>query len=306
VKAIQHALEDPAIGVARVREVLAAELARGPAELHKRRSGYDDALVAAFGTSPAGDLVAALPVPATFRADAEAIEERAWRIAAGAVWALQQAVALPPPAQPQDLRLQAGSVGAGGDLLVLTLRTPGEPELAAMAFTEEVATVDRLRAEGVWVAEGVVDPHDLKAPIGPTHPLKVAEAIARLDGDPLRPDQQTEDAVMAVLQPQGPVARPHEDPDPARRVARRILQRLDGMGKWGGFHTEFVHLARGFAGNDRALAEEVGEALIGAELLLEKPSVGQRHVFLNPRRARDIRRFIEDGVAPVGLVLPHT
>ena len=80
--------------------------------------------------------------------------------------------------------------------------------------------------------------------------------------------------------------RPHEDPDPGRRVARRILQRLDGMGKWGGYHTEFAHLARGFAGNDRALAQEVGEALLEAGLLAEKPSVGQRHVYLNPRTRR--------------------
>ena len=54
------------------------------------------------------------------------------------------------------------------------------------------------------------------------------------------------------------------------------------MGKWGGYHTEFAHLARGFAGNDRALAQEVGEALLEAGLLAEKPSVGQRHVYLNP------------------------
>ena len=65
------------------------------------------------------------------------------------------------------------------------------------------------------------------------------------------------------------------------------------MGKWGGYHTEFAHLARGFAGNDRALAEAVGEALLAAGLLAEKPSVGQRHVFLNPRRAGDIHALIE-------------
>ena len=60
------------------------------------------------------------------------------------------------------------------------------------------------------------------------------------------------------------------------------------MGKWGGYHTEFAHLARGFAGNDRALAQEVGEALLEAGLLAEKPSVGQRHVYLNPQaRGRD-------------------
>ena len=94
--------------------------------------------------------------------------------------------------------------------------------------------------------------------------------------------------------------RPHEDPDPASRVARRILQRLDGMGKWGGYHTDFAHLARGFAGNERALAQEVGEALLDAGLLAEKPSVGQRHVFLNPRRAGEIRALIERGEAATG------
>ena len=86
-------------------------------------------------------------------------------------------------------------------------------------------------------------------------------------------------------------------------MARRILQRLDGMGKWGGYHTEFAHLARGFRGNDRALAERRGRALLAAGLLAEKPSVGQRHVFLNPRRVADIRALIDRGEAPAGLDL---
>jgi hypothetical protein len=119
--------------------------------------------------------------------------------------------------------------------------------------------------------------------------------------------EEHEDAVLAALDAAagGPdLSRPHDDPDPARRAARRILQRLDGMGKWGGYHTEFAHLARGFAGNDRALAEAVGEALLDAGLLAEKPSVGQRHVFLNPRRAREIHALIERGEAPGDLRLP--
>ena len=108
--------------------------------------------------------------------------------------------------------------------------------------------------------------------------------------------EELEEAVLAVLEADGGRAvRPHEDPDTARRVARRILQRLDGMGKWGGYHTDFAHLARGFAGNERALAQEVGEALLEAGLLAEKPSVGQRHVFLNPRRAAEIRKLIDEG-----------
>jgi hypothetical protein len=48
----------------------------------------------------------------------------------------------------------------------------------------------------------------------------------------------------------------------------------------------------------------VGEALLVAGLLAEKPSVGQRHVFLNPRRAGDIRALIERGDAPRDLSLP--
>ena len=84
-----------------------------------------------------------------------------------------------------------------------------------------------------------------------------------------------------------------------------ILQRLDGMGKWGGYHTDFAHLARGFAGNERKLAQAVGESLLEAGLLAEKPSVGQRHVFLNPRRAADIRRLIDEGALPPGMRLPN-
>ena len=100
------------------------------------------------------------------------------------------------------------------------------------------------------------------------------------------------------------MARGHDDPEPIRRIARRTLQRLDGSGKWGGYHTEFVHLARGFEGNERALALEVGEALLAAGLLGEKRSVGQRHVFLDPRRSGEIRRLIDQGAVPASLVLP--
>jgi hypothetical protein len=99
-------------------------------------------------------------------------------------------------------------------------------------------------------------------------------------------------------------ARPHEDPDPALRAARRILQRLRGMGKWGGYHTEFTHLAKGFPGHERALALEVGEALLRAGLLAEKRSVGQRHVYLEPGRAADIHALVDRGVEPSELHLP--
>ena len=48
----------------------------------------------------------------------------------------------------------------------------------------------------------------------------------------------------------------------------------------------------------------LAQALLRAGLLAEKPSVGQRHVYLNPRRAAEIHRLIEDGAVPPGLRLP--
>jgi hypothetical protein len=143
-----------------------------------------------------------------------------------------------------------------------------------------------------------IDAGELRPVVNPE--LKVAEMVARQGGNP------ADAAAVELLDVSLPAAarRPHEDPDPALRAARRILQRLNGMGKWGGYHTAFEHLARGFAGNERALAYEVGEALLAAELLASKPSVGQRHVFLNPRRAADIHKLIESGDVPPNLRLP--
>ena len=298
---LAEALEEGDAAPARLRSLLKDALARGKEELTKKRSGYDEPVVLVVGLTDDGHLAAALPVPAAVRADAAAAEERAWRIVAAAVGALVQATDLPPLTGPQDLALKGARTQ---DALVLTLHRPGDPELAQLAADEALEHVDRLRTRTLVVPPGVIAPEDAREPIGPAHPLKVAEAVARLGGDPAEPDDQIEDLVLTTLSPKGAVARPHEDPDPARRVARRILQRLDGMGKWGGYHTDFAHLARGFAGNERALADAVGEALLAAELLQEKPSVGQRHVFLNPRQAGAIRRLIEEGEIPSTLALP--
>ena len=192
-----------------------------------------------------------------------------------------------------------------GGLLVLAYpATAFEADFVELAFEEQAHGIDRLRAKGRALPPGVIDDVLLKEPIGAKHPLRIAEVVARLGGHPAKAFDDLEDAVLALLGPGGAVPTPHNDPNPSLRAARRILQRLDGMGKWGGYHTEFAHLARGFAGNDRALAQEVGEALLEAGLLEEKPSVGQRHVYLNPRRAAEIRRMIETGEVPPGMRLP--
>ncbi len=281
---------------ARLRGLLADALVRGVAELAKARSGYGDPVTVAVGPA-AGGLRAVAPVAAGLRADPYAITERAWLLVAALTGALVEIGG--------DARLTAGALG---DALVL--QVPGDPadaELVPLAFDAHVASIDRLRARALAVPGFVLDDiGELRAPIGIAHPLVVAAAVAALGGRPADPASLAdyEDAVLAARDAADDVVRPHDDPDPARRAARRILQRLDGMGKWGGYHTEFAHLARGFAGNERALAEAVGEALLAAGLLDEKPSVGQRHVFLNPRRAGDIHALIERGTVPADLDLP--
>lgn len=231
---------------ARVRQLLEAELARSAAELARPRSGYEEPVTVAF----APGLIAVAPVPESTRTDPERD-----RIAGPLLVALREV---------SESGVDAGELGGH-----LALAVAGDVELAALAFDEEVAGVDRLRAAAL-----------------------VVPVLEITDRRPLLPA------------PAAAADRPHDDPDPARRVARRILQTLDGKRKWGGFHTEFTHVLRGFEGNERRLAIETGEALVRAGLLTEKPSVGQRHVSLNSRRAGEIRSLIDDGVLPKGLALP--
>ena len=296
----------PATATARLRDVLLAALRHGSGELDKPRSGYGAPVEVAIAAAD-GMLLAATPAAAAFRADPEAAGERTWLLVAATLAALVELAEPGPPAGAGDLQVRAGDLG--GFLLVGLPGNAGPEdlaELAPLAFDDHAARLDRLRARAVAIPGRLLEGNQLREPIGPHHPLRIAEAVARLGGRPEEPRsvEQHEEAVLALLQAEARTVRPHEDPDPARRIARRILQRLDGMGKWGGYHTDFAHLARGFAGNERALAQSVGEALLEAGLLAEKPSVGQRHVFLNPRRAADIRRLIDEGSPPPGMRLP--
>jgi hypothetical protein len=296
---------------ARLRQLLADALRYGTQALDGKRSGTRERPVTVALAADEQRLLAAVPVRSELHADAEAIGERAWLLVAAVVGALVDLSEPGPPAAPEDLAVKTAD-GAGG-LALLGYPAPGlDPatleELGPLAFEDHAAGIDRLRARALVVPAFVLgDAPGLREPLGAAHPLRIAEAVARLGGRPADPVsvEEHDEAVLALLGARGAAARPHEDPDPARRVARRILQRLDGMGKWGGYHTDFAHLPRGFAGNDRALASGVGEALLDAGLLAEKPSVGQRHVFLNPRRAADIHRYVDDGTPPPGMRLPR-
>ncbi len=302
----------PRSATAGLRRALAGALAAGRAELEKPRSGYREP-VPVVVASAGGHLLAAAPLDAAFRADPAASPQRALLLTGALVAALVDLAGplAAPPATRADLRVRAGEYEG-----FLLLAQPAGPvsaadleELLPIAFDERAREIDRLRAQGLAVPDALLADAapTLRDPIGAGHPLRVAEAVARLGGEPADPRSvdEHEEAVLRLLAGGSDGAtRPHEDPDPARRIARRILQRLNGMGKWGGYHTDFAHLARGFAGNERALAQEVGEALIASGLLAEKPSVGQRHVFLNPRRAADVHRFIDTGESPGALRLP--
>jgi hypothetical protein len=298
-------VDAPRERIGQLRRLLGQELQHGAAELGQPRSGYEHPVVLAAATHPGGGLVAVVPVAPELRADPDVVDERAWLLTAATLGALSDAVggAQTVLAGAFDGQLALGVRGSDG-------ATP-DVELFGLAFEDHIDPVDRLKAIPLAVPQALLeDAGDFKPPIGPGHPLYVAQEVAKLGGRPADPVSlaEHEDAVLALLEAtQGGRAeftRPHDDPEPSRRVARRILQRLDGMGKWGGYHTDFTHLARGFAGNDRALADEVGEALLLSGLLAEKPSVGQRHVFLNPRRAADIRGLIERGDVPPDLTLP--
>ena len=301
--------EAPREWSARLRDLLGAELRRGFVELSESRTGYGTPIaVAVAGTD--GEVLAALPVSPDLRADPGAVGERSGALAAAAVEHIVEGASPGPPRSSEDLSLRLGELHG-----MLALAYPAADPLEAAEYArealsaefEEERRIDRLRALAHLLPGHVLeDVSDLRPPIGATHPLRVAEAVTRLGGSPL--DDETVEALeqqlLHLLEPGGAASRAHEDPDPVRRVARRILQRLDGMGKWGSYHTAFDHLARGFAGNERALAYEIGEALLAAGLLEQKPSVGQRHVYLSPRRSGDIRRLIDDGALPEGLALP--
>jgi hypothetical protein len=225
---------------------------------------------------------------------------RARRLAACVAGALAVAVGLGVPrADAGELDLEAASWRGFVALRVVTNDPTGALELLPLSIDEQARHLDRMEPVAVVIPTGSLDD---------TEPIEAdwlarAELVARLDGfsGAARLDPAVESALTSyrgLLDAHGPGPEEraaHDDPSPERRAMRRILRRLDGMGKYGGYHTEFSHLARGFPGHERALALDAGEALLRAGLLAEKPSVGQRHVSLVAARTDDIRRHIAGG-----------
>ena len=230
----------------------------------------------------------------------DALPLRAERLARAAAAALAEAADLPSPAGAGDVELEAAR-WHGQVALRIAHAAPGEVlEILPLTLEDHSRELDRVRAEPVPLPPGDLDDTE---PAPEERWLWRAEIAARLGGRPgaaaLAPEVESAVASLEAGFAEEPAAVPaiDEDPLPRRRAARRMLRRLDGMGKYGGYHTEFRHLARGFAGHERALALEVGEALLRAGLLTEKPSVGQRHVSLVAARTSEIRALVERGTA---------
>jgi hypothetical protein len=264
-------------------------------ELDRRRALQEPrprGLLAYVAVTPDGAVVVGPVRPEDTRAD------RGQRLAVTLAAALAQAADLPPPRDGRDLSLEAGRWQGFLAMRVSTPDGAAAVELYELALAEQATALDRLEPVAVVVPEGTLDDTEpLAAPW-----LWRAEVAARVGGRPAgRLPPELEDALTGYAATREPeeaaqaTALAHDDPRPRRRVVRRILRRLDGMGKYGGYHTEFSHLARGFAGHDRALALAAGEVLLRAGLLDEKPSVGQRHVFLVTARSADIRRLVDSG-----------
>jgi hypothetical protein len=228
-----------------------------------------------------------------------ALQPRAERLASAVAAALAAAAELPHPMSAGDADLEAAR-WEGQLALRLTHRAPRAVlELLPLWLEDHAQELDRVSIDAVPLPAGDLDETE---PGLEERWLWRAEMSARLGGRPgsSAPAPEIQAAVArlesGLVDEAGVDPAIADDPLPRRRAARRMLRRLDGMGKYGGYHTEFRHLARGFAGHERALALEVGEALLRAGLLAEKPSVGQRHVSLVAARTSDIRALVERGV----------
>jgi hypothetical protein len=249
------------------------------------------------------------------------------------VWVLPVSVSHARAFAPQGpARVLVGTIGAaidaGADPTGLCLHdwngwviieTPGaDPDLVVLAISERVPDAGRIRLAPLPGTVTTAPELDLGRARGRTglaavgqavgaHPVEVAIALAAhgqsleidandpdmvrnvrnwgLSGDPLA-DEPDDDVIVGI----------DDDPCPRRRHARRVLQRLLRMGKVGAnYHTAADHLYRGVPADQRHEAMDVGEALIRAGLLGEKPSVGQRHVYLRRDALPQIHALIERG-----------
>ncbi len=76
-------------------------------------------------------------------------------------------------------------------------------------------------------------------------------------------------------------------------IRRSLLRKLVKHGYWGGRHTSFDNLPKGFPSHLQKDVKKVAKELIKEGILLKKLTSYGLEVSLNPRRNREIKDFVE-------------
>lgn len=230
---------------------------------------------------PAGILTRLMGAAVEIGADSEATYLVEWHGFTGLV-APKLDVELAPVAIAEALQHPARAVAAA---LPSGVAVDGEPIPLGAVRGAELGVSALARANHVHPVEVVLSLGGHRLPVNlPSYPKELAGSLREwgcyADAPP------PPEASLAI----------DDDPCPRRRHARRLLQRLLRMRKIGDqYHTAFDHMYRGAPAHERHDALEVGEALIRAGLMGEKPSVGQRHVYLRRDALPAIHALVSRG-----------
>ncbi len=83
------------------------------------------------------------------------------------------------------------------------------------------------------------------------------------------------------------------------KVIWHVLSKLNRMSKIGGSHTEIANLSKGLPSHfkcskqGKKIIQEAIKEMFEKEYLLQKPSTGEIHISLNPRKIKEIIEFID-------------
>jgi len=75
-------------------------------------------------------------------------------------------------------------------------------------------------------------------------------------------------------------------------IRKSLLRKLVYLRKWGGSHTSFDNLPKGFPSHLRGEVKDIAKELIKKEFLLSKPTSYGIEVSLNPDKKKEIEELI--------------
>lgn len=83
-----------------------------------------------------------------------------------------------------------------------------------------------------------------------------------------------------------------------RKIMWFMLNKLNRMDKWGGAHTALHNITKGLplqytsSSHGKKLTQKAVKELARRQLIMAKPSTGEIHISLNPRKTKEIKEFI--------------